>query len=177
MNTQPHLSNISSIQQLPTKGPWHSKSGGELTVLFGLDATLLATFLDYDNPEFSAIAQRTGTDIHGLRTYNVSNIPSGSTGANEFHLARTELVTALSGRALWKCEDVYGNTTEYTLDSTTSLMVPPGILHTYTALEDNTRLQVVCNTLFNPDDPGTHDSFSSEDFRKLQAEHQSKASS
>lgn len=172
MNNEQRLSRVTSIVQLQTNGPWQSKSGGELTVLLALTNQQLTMFLDADNPEFTTIFDQTNTNVRGLRIYNVSGIPNGSTGANEFHLARTEIVNVLSGKALWQCEDVYGGTQEYTLDAASSLIVPSGILHTYTALEDNTRLQVVCNTLFIPDDPRTHDSYSAEEFRKLQSEHQ-----
>lgn len=169
MSTLPNLPHVNDIVSLQTKGPWQSKSGGELSVLLSLTKDQATKFLNYDNPEFATVAEKSGTDIRGLRVYNVSAIPNGRIGANEFHLARTELVSALSGKALWRCEDVYGDVKEFTIDSATSLIVPYGILHTYTALEDDTRLQVICNTLFDPENPGTHDSYSAEDFRKLQA--------
>jgi methionine-S-sulfoxide reductase len=63
----------------------------------------------------------------------------------------------------------YGNEEEFVLDSKKSVMMPPGILHTYVALEDDTRLQVVCNTLFDPNDVRTHDTYSQEDFKRIQS--------
>jgi hypothetical protein len=162
------LNRVNDVIVLETKGPWQSKSGGALTVLLSLTAEQSAKFQDYNNPEFSKVANEAGTDIRGLRVYNVDSIPNGSTGANEYHLARTEIVNVLVGKALWRCEDVYGDIKELTLDSTMSLIVPSGILHTYTALEDNTRLQVICNTLFVPEDSATHDSYLIDEFRELQ---------
>lgn len=164
-----NLSRVEDVIVLQTRGPWATKSGGELAVLLALTKEQVDIFLNYDNPEFDKVLKETGTDIRGLRTYNVKGIANGCVGAMEFHRARTELVSALSGKATWKCEDVYGGVKEFTLDSTTSLMVPSGILHTYTALEDDTRLQVICNTLFTPEDPATHDSYLMDEFRKLQA--------
>jgi dTDP-4-dehydrorhamnose 3,5-epimerase-like enzyme len=168
MSIDQNFSRVSDAVVLETSGPWQSKSGGTLSVLFSLTAEQTAVFQDYNNPEFDKIATQTGTNIRGMRVYNVENIPNGSTGANEFHLARTEIVNVLSGKSLWRLEDVYGDVKEFTLDSAKSLIVPAGILHTYTALEDKTRLQVICNTLFIPDDPRTHDSYMIDEFRQLQ---------
>jgi hypothetical protein len=168
MSLQPKYSRVSDAVLLETRGPWQSKSGGELSVLFSLTAEQSNKFQDISNLEFDNVATETGIDIRGLRVYNVNSIPNGSTGANEFHLARTEIVNVLHGKSLWRLEDVYGEVKEFTLDSTMSLIVPSGILHTYTALEDNTRLQVICNTLFYPENPATHDSYMIERFRELQ---------
>lgn len=162
------LKRVNDVTVIETKGPWQSKSGGTLTVLLSLTAEQSAKFQDYNNPEFSRVLTEAGADIRGLRVYNVDSIPNGSTGANEYHLARTEIVNVLAGKVLWRSEDVYGDVKEFTLNSATSLIVPSGILHTYTALEDGTRLQVICNTLFNPEDPATHDSYLIDEFRELQ---------
>ncbi len=170
MSKKQKLSRVSDAFLLETRGPWQSKSGGELSVLFSLDLEQLTNFQNYSNLAFDDIANNTSTDIRGLRVYNVENIPNGSTGANEFHLARTELINVLTGKCLWRLEDVYGDVKEFTIDRTQSLIIPAGIFHTYTALEDNTRLQVVCNTLFIPEDTGTHDSYLVEEFRQLQKE-------
>lgn len=134
-------------------------------MLFSLPAAQLKKFLDFDNGAFDD----TGQDIRGLRSYMVSGIAKGSIGAHEVHLARTEMVTALDGKASWTCVDLLGNEKVFMLDGTNVLMVPPGILHTYEALEDDTHLQVVANTLFMPDDPATHDSYPVAEFYELQA--------
>jgi dTDP-4-dehydrorhamnose 3,5-epimerase-like enzyme len=139
-----------------------------LNVLLALPQEEVETFLDYGDPEFDAIHRETGVNIRGLRTYNVSEIPKGSVGGMEWHGIRTEIVSAIGGQALWQCVDIDGNETEFVLDGKKSVLMPPGILHTYVALEENTRLQVVCNTLFDPEDPRTHDTYSTDLFKSLQ---------
>lgn len=168
-DTDQNFARVTDVTVLQTKGPWPTKSGAQLQVLFGIDQELVSRFLDFDNPEFSKVRDKSGTNIRGLRVYNVEGIPKDSVGANEYHLARTEIVNVLLGKALWRCEDVYGDVKEFTLDASTSVIVPAGILHTYTSLEDNTRIQVICNTLFVPDDPQTHDSYSIDEFHALQS--------
>jgi hypothetical protein len=155
---------VDAIRIIESRGPWQSKSGGELDVLFGFDQEEVRAFLDFANPEFDRVQLESGEDIRGLRSYSVSNIPKDSIGAQEWHRARTEYVRALSGSALWTCVDFEGNERTFTLDAKTAVIIPPEILHTYQALEDNTRLQVICNTLFNPDNKLTHDSYSQESF-------------
>jgi dTDP-4-dehydrorhamnose 3,5-epimerase-like enzyme len=103
----------------------------------------------------------------------VSNIPKGSIGAREVHKVRHELAFVLDGSVRWTCEDVYGNVKECILDKTTAIWTPPYVLHTYEALEENSRILVIANTLFDPNDPRTHDSYSETEFRELQAEYAS----
>jgi len=164
MKNQDIPSSISDIQVIKVKGPWNSKSGGLLNVGFALPREALTAFLDYDNPEFTAIKERSGVDIHGLRLYTVKKIPKGSIGAKEWHKARSECVSVLAGKALWQCVDLHGKKREFVLDDSISVIVPPCILHTYQALEDDTHIQVICNTLFNPEEPSTHDTYSYESF-------------
>lgn len=107
-------------------------------------------------------------DIRGLRSYSVRGLPKDKIGGTEFHRIREELVFGLEGRVLWKCEDIYGGRREFELSSQKGVWVPPFVLHTYHTLEENSGLLVLANTLFNPDDPRTHDTYSREEFRKLQ---------
>jgi dTDP-4-dehydrorhamnose 3,5-epimerase-like enzyme len=150
---------IDDVQVIDSRGPWQSKSGGQLNVHFALPREALEAFLDYDNPEFSIVESRSGHDIRGLRHYAVSDIPAGSIGGKEYHRARTEYVRAAAGSAIWQCVDIAGREREFQLDGTRGVIVPPYITHTYQALEDNTSLEVFCNTLFVPDEPLTHDTF------------------
>jgi hypothetical protein len=159
---------VHDIRTIETRGPWKSKSGGSLNVLLALPQDEVEQFLDYANPEFDAVQQATGLNIRGLRTYNVSDIPKGSVGGMEWHGIRTEIVSALGGQALWQCVDVDGGETEFVLNQDVSVLMPAGILHTYVALEDDTRLQVVCNTLFDPEDSRTHDTYSMDLFAAVQ---------
>lgn len=157
MNT---FNSIGSVQTIETSGPWKSKSGGVLEVALALPQDKLAMFLDFDNPAFNEAPQ----NIRGLRVYTVSDIPKNSVGGKEWHKARTELISATAGSAALECVDVDGNEETFILDGTSTILIPPGILHTYQALEDGTRLQVIANTLFIPEDPATHDTFMVESF-------------
>ena len=160
---------VEDIKVIDTRGPWVTKSGGSLDVLFALPQEEVNRFLDYGHPGFDRVDRETGANIRGLRVYNVSEVPKDSIGGLEWHDIRTELVSAIGGSALWQCADLDGNETEFVLDGKKSVLMPPGILHTYVALEDDTHLQVVCNTLFNPEDPRTHDTYSKELFTNMQA--------
>lgn len=169
-NIELPTSTVNDVQVVETRGPWHSKSGGILEVQVALDKDAAMAFLDYDNPEFDRVEQESGVNIRGFRSYTVSDIPKGSVGGKEWHVARTEYVTALSGLAIWECVDFSGQKREIELDGTNAVIQPPGILHTYRALQDDTRLQVICNTLFVPDDPSTHDTYSRDAFYELRAQ-------
>lgn len=157
---------VNDIQSIERRGPWRSKSGGSLEVLFAMTQAERTAFFDDANPEFD----RLPGNQRGLRQYTVSGIPEGSVGGLEWHRARTEFVAALVGAAVWECIDFEGNERTFTLDGSTAVITPPGILHTYHALEPDTRLQVVCNTLFIPEDPTTHDTYTRDSFYELRAE-------
>ena len=161
---------VDDIRVIDVRGPWNSKSGGLLEVHFMLTDEEVDALRDRGNPEFAAVEEATGgVNIRGLRCYTVSKIPKGSIGAQEWHRARTEMVRAVTGKALWVCTDPFGGKREIELDGTKLVMTPPGILHEYRALEDDTTLEVICNTQFIPDDPRTHDSNDQASFHELQA--------
>jgi len=162
------ISKIEDIRLLPNKGPWSTKSNGQLNVLFGIDFSILnKKFFHYELSELSNIE----IDIRGLRSYHVNGLCCGSIGANEWHRIRNELVFVVSGSVKWTCEDVCGDISEFIIDSTTGVWVPPFILHTYETLQDETEILVIANTLFFPDDPTTHDSFVAADFKELQKQY------
>lgn len=169
-NIELPTSNVEDIRLIETTGPWNAKSGGLLEVQFALDREATIAFLDYDNPEFDRVKEESGIDIRGSRSYTVRDIPEGSVGGNEWHKARTEYVSALAGRAVWECVDSSGQRREFELDGTNAIIQPPGILHTYRGLEDGTRLQVFCNTLYPPNEPSTHDTYSRDSFYQLRAQ-------
>lgn len=160
-----NFATIADVQEIARKGPWATKSGGELNVLFGIPFELIQhKFFMYDDEELSAVPK----DIRGLRSYKVNNIPKGSIGANEWHTLRQELVFAISGKVRWTCEDIHGRKSTTILDDSTGIWVPPYILHTYETLSDNSSLLVVANTIFTPDDPATHDTHSADAFHRMQ---------
>ena len=155
---------IDNSRFMQVGGRFNAKSGGILTVQFALPKAVIGALLDYDNPAFDEVEAESGMDIRGLRSYQVAGIPEGAIGGQEWHMARTEYVTTLAGRALWQCVDPSGREREFVLDGTTAVLQQPGILHTYQALEDGTCLEVVCNTLFIPDNKKTHDTFPAAEF-------------
>lgn len=159
---------ISDIRRLEGTGPWKTKSGGDLNVLFGIPLKdILHSYFQYDHDELSKIS----TDIRGLRSYKVSSIKSGQIGANEWHRIRQELVFCLEGQFTWTCEDLVGHKQTYDLRPGIGYWVPPYILHSYCSEKDGGHLIIVANTLFDPDNPDTHDIYSIEEFKKLQTDH------
>lgn len=157
---------VDEIKVLKIRGPWASKSGGNLNVLFNLPQDELEAFLDYQNPEFDKMPG----NMRGFRSYKVSEVPKDSIGAKECHLARNELVFAAKGSFTWKCVDLLGGEREFTLDGNTAVLTPFGLFHVYQALEDDSTIQVICNTGFDPENPATHDSYSEAEFYELQAQ-------
>lgn len=176
----------SLIEKPEITGPWKTKSGGELRVLFFVPYSNLAaiktdalspvkslfkigpqiasTYFLYEKAQLEKIQQ----DIRGYRSYTVRGLKDGSVGAMEFHMLRKELLFVLGGSAEIEVEDVYGGKKTFTINPSKGLYIPPSILHTYKILEDNTALLVLANTLYVPEDIATHDSFSIEEFRKMQ---------
>jgi len=152
---------LSNVKTIPIKGPWVTKSNAELSVLFSLEKNLLDTFLTYEDSELRV----TKSDIRGLRMYKVSGLMASSIGAREWHKIRHEIVTVPKGKVLWRLRDTLGNTAEYVLDPQShSLLIPPYIMHTYEALEDDSEITVVASTLFIPEDPTTHDTYPESDY-------------
>jgi len=159
------INTVNNVHVLTTKGSWPTKSNGQLNVLFGLDiATITNQYFKYDKLELDKIT----TDVRGLRLYSVSGLQNKSVGANEWHKLRNELVFAIHGSAKWTCEDVFGKKVEHIINQSSGLWVPPCILHTYEALQNDTELLVVASTLFIPDDSTTHDTYSADSFVDMQ---------
>lgn len=153
MKKQPNT--LNNVTLIPARGPWNTKSEGQLNVLFNLDTLTLSNFLSYDS-----LLSKEEADIRGLRMYHLSKLKKGSVGAREWHKVRTEIVTVTKGRVLWSLKDMNGNEAEYELAPfTKSLVIPPRIMHTYTVLQDTSEIIVLANTLYNPDDASTHDTY------------------
>jgi len=159
---------VNDVQIIKTRGPWNTKSGGKLNVVFAIPlATVQDRFLHYEAAEL----RRVPGDIRGLRAYTVHDLPNGRIGGTEWHRIREEMVFALEGSVRWVCEDLLGGKKDLLLDPSVGVWMPPFILHTYEAKEERSGLFIVANTLFVPDDPRTHDTYSMETFRELQAEY------
>jgi quercetin dioxygenase-like cupin family protein len=105
-----------------------------------------------------------------LRIYRVSDIPKGGEGANEFHKHRSEILTAENGTFRLELENIRGRVKTVKLhEGSTYGTIPPFVLHTYIALTDHASLHVVANTLYDHYRLATHDTYSAQEFRKLQA--------
>jgi len=151
---------VADVQVFEARGPWDTKSGGELKVLFALPlTTLLDCYLKYKPSDLEP-------DIRGLRVYTVGNLPKGRIGGTEWHRLRQEIVFGMSGAVRWTCEDLSGDKREFLIDCQRGIWMPPSILHTYEVIEEGSSLLVVANTLFVPGDPETHDTYSAEMFRE-----------
>lgn len=155
---------VQDVQIIESRGPWDTKSGGKLMVMFGMPfGTVRNKYFHYKSEELD----RVPTDIRGLRAYTVYDLPQGKIGGAEWHRIREEMVFVLNGSLKWTCEDLYGGQKDFILDLNVGIWMPPFILHTYEVKETGSQLFVVANTLFIPEDPATHDTFSWEAFRKL----------
>ena len=164
------LPSVNDIIATPCGGSWETKSGGTLNVLYKIDFAIVQKLLTYDDAELAV----TNQDIRGLRSYRVRSVPGGAIGANEWHKIRNELVFASEGSFLWSCEDTYGEVREFTLDGSSAVYTPHHILHRYKSLEGGSTISVLANTLFDPNDPSTHDSYSLGQFRQAQQENASR---
>ena len=155
---------IAAVETLVARGPWATKSAAELMVLCAVPRFPLDRFFAYDKEELERIPE----DIRGLRIYTVRGLPRGKIGGTEFHRIRQEIVFGLEGAVRWTVTDLFGRRKELTLTPKSGVRTPPFILHRYEALEEGSGLLVVANTLFNPEDSRTHDSYPEAEFRKLQ---------
>jgi len=159
--------NIDDVKIFKTRGPWQTKSGGQLNVKFAIPFNeLQEKYLHYEKNELDKIP----AEMRGLRLYTVNGLAQGKIGGGEFHRIREEMVFGVSGRVSWTCEDILGNTKTFVIDQEFGIWMPPFILHTYEVLENQSQFLVVANTLFNPDDPNTHDTYSREEFEALKSQ-------
>lgn len=162
------VATVDDIKLMRSRGPWTTKSGGKLDVLFAIPRTTLeARYLHYEETELADIPD----DIRGLRVYMVRDLPKESIGGTEWHRVREEMVFASHGSVEWICEDLFGGKKDFQLTPTVGVWMPPCILHTYIVMEAGSELLVIANTLFTPEDPRTHDTYSLETFRALQEEY------
>ena len=166
MNPQKKFPSIEEVVIFSSAGPWKTKSGGKLSVLFSLPYDkVMQSFLSYDQTELKKLP----VDICGLRCYKVSGLKKGSVGGLEFHKVRKEPLFALQGSICLELADIYRQTKKITLTkNSVGVYIPPFITHTYKVLEDNTTLVGIANTLFFPDNKETHDTYSEKEFWEIQ---------
>ncbi len=159
---------VNDIIEFEVKGPWVTKSDAELQVLFSLPYKEVLKYLEYDEKELEIIQK----DIRGLRSYTVRNLNSGSIGGMEFHRVRKEIIFGLEGCVEFELEDFYKGRKNLFLDSHKGIYIPPFILHTYEAIDDDSGLLIIANTLFDSDDYRTHDTFSEKIFKEIQEQYE-----
>lgn len=155
---------VSDIRELAMTGPWRSKSGGLLSVPFALSYAQTMDIFDYDATELDRVPR----DIRGLRMFVLEDIPVGGVGGGEFHRIRIEIVFTVKGRVRWLCDDLYGGRKEFTPTRDCILHFPPFILHTMEAMEHGSSVVVIANTLYDPDDARTYDTYPVASFRAMQ---------
>lgn len=155
---------VADVSELRTSGPWPSKSGGALSVPIALSHTDTRRFFDYDPAEL----ERIGVDIRGVRVFFVSDAPVGGVAGRQFHRIRTEIAFVIKGSVRWRFEDLYGATRELRASAERVVCIPPFILHAVTFEEAGAAVGTLANTLYDRDDPRTHDTYSADAFRGLQ---------
>ena len=158
------MSTINNVFLLNNNGPWTTKSNAELNVLFGLDLDFIQKiFLKYNKKELSKLK----TDIRGLRSYIVKNIPLNSIGANEWHKVRNEIAIVVEGEIEWSLMDTNGHKKTFSLNENQGIYIPNNILHTYRALQNNSLILIIANTLFDPKNANTHDTYTIDTFNNV----------
>lgn len=157
---------VEEINEWKCRGPWRTKSEGNLFVNMALSlAAVYERYFSYDEDELKKIPE----DIRGFRMYMVRGIPAGKIGGGEFHRIRREIIFGLEGVVDLECEDLFGGRKKFVITPQNGVCVPPSILHTYKAQDEKSGLLVLANTLFDPGNPKTHDTFSAAEFRGLRS--------
>lgn len=158
---------ITGGRPIESFGPFWTKSEANLAVLFafGMEFNWQDLF-NYNEQELARI----GIDIRGFRIYEISALKQGVIGGTEFHRIRKEIVTITKGSIVIQLEDLSGRKADFTLTRGQGVWIPPFIKHTYQALEDDTRLVAIANTLFDPTNSTTFDTYSDEEFERLKSQ-------
>lgn len=147
------------------QGPWPTKSGGRMHVILAFPKAILEKMIHVDEHEL----QRTPKVQLGIRAFHTKGIAEGTVGGKHFHRIKQEVISLSSGKVEFLMEDVYGDIRKIVLDQhTRALLIPPFVMHTYTAL-DQSELIGVSNTLYDHEDPETHDTYLQDVFDELKA--------
>lgn len=162
---------VKGVRVFQVRGPWKTKSNGELWVLFAfnfLEALKFFPFFSIRGILKHFIGKLFAPDIDGFRVYTVSGLKKGAEGGGEYHKKRQEFLYVYCGKVRLELEDIGGRRDIFVLHGGRVVLVPPGTLHSYEVLKDNSGLLVICNTTFDPEDPRTHDTYPEAQFRALQ---------
>jgi hypothetical protein len=157
---------INDIKILNAQGPWKTSTGSNLLIraAFSFD-WITKSFFEYDKGELAGLSE----DIRGLRVYTVRSLPLGKKSKSGFHKIRSEMAIGIEGKVELECEDLFGNSKKFIITPENGIWMPPYILQTHQALEDNSGLLLIANTLFVAENKDTHDTFSVEEFKGLQS--------
>lgn len=157
-------STVTAGKPIENFGPFRTKSEAELAVLFAFGMELdWQDLFNYDEQELA----RVNEDIRGFRIYEISGLKRGVIGGTEFHQIRKEIVIVAKGSIVIQLEDLSGRQADFTLTRGQGVWIPPFIKHTYRVLENDTRLVAIANTLFDPTNSTTFDTYSDEEFERL----------
>lgn len=144
------------------QGPWQSKSGGNLWLVFQFNLVdLLDSFFRYDPEELGVFSQ----DIRGIREYEVAEVPLGTRGGLHFHRVRQSLVQVQQGEIEFELEDVFGGRCSFILTPNDLMLIPPFMFLTYQARVSDSRFTMLVNTTYLVDCTDTYDL---DQFRALQ---------
>ena len=159
-------SNVYDSKVITPRGTWKTKSQGELFVLMAFEPDIFGSFFSYNPKELEGLE----VDIRGFRIYTVRHLPKGQIGGTEFHRIRQEIIIGLEGLLWIQLEDIFGNSRIISVKPSMAVWLSPFILHTYKSSEDNSGLLVIANTLFDPANPATHDTYNRGEFEKIKPE-------
>lgn len=144
-------------------GPWDTKSGGKMNIVFAFNEEILKNLSDVDQRELDLVPQ---LEL-GYRAFHSTGLAAGSIGGRHFHRIKQETIALPKGKVEFLLEDLYGGSRRVTLDKINrSLFIPPFIMHTYTVIEE-AELIGVSNTLYDADNPATHDTYETDTFDRL----------
>ena len=126
---------------------------------------LISVILQLDEKQFEDFYKGNG----GFRIYRLTNIPDGGIGAKEFHKFRKEIIIIEKGKVEWVLEDLKGGIKKLILNEGDIIFyIPPLTLHTYIGKDNSSEMTVISNTIYFKDNAQTHDTYSKEEFMKLQ---------
>ncbi len=158
----PHSVNDAVVYD-SNRGPWPTRSDGLLSVMFALDQDTLTHIMQPDPHELSLVPNLR----LGVRIFHLSNLAPGRIGGQHFHRVKEEIIVLTEGSVEYLLEDVYGGQRVVLMDGLTrGLYIPSFIRHTYT-VRDSAKLLGVSNTLYDPEDKSTYDTFGDETFQML----------
>jgi mannose-6-phosphate isomerase-like protein (cupin superfamily) len=154
---------VENVQLLKAAGPWRTKADAQLFVPIVMSQKEVYAYVSkFDKAQASTLVER------GLRIYFVFGMCRGSVGGTEFHRIRKEFSFTIAGCMRWTCEDMYGASKSFDVSVGSGIYVPPTIMHTIEGVEETNSLMTIANTLYDPEDARTFDTYAMDIFREEQ---------